>query len=773
MKSLAAVAVLALAAGLADARRDARQADVHPIEKVVNMLGGLKMKVEFESKKEALLYEKYQKWCQDSEKTLSKAIKGEEEAISMLQSEVSAKTEQEAILKQEIDGLRQTLTDLASADAKATGNREKAANLYKQVSQDSKSTITAFKSAIKELIAAKGSSASMLQVLGRDQVREALALAEAYTADEEQRGILLELRNATNYTNKPRPNLKASGDYSGHIHKYRYKSNSVIELLKGLQAKFEDDLLTATKEETNSINAFDLAKQARGGEVAAAGTAKSQKISTLSSVQQDLAQDKADLKNQQEDYAADAGTLKSTEQSCEVKTREWDERSKVRSQEMEAMDVAVEILGKASGVRTAAPASPTSPTGPVAAANPSPTDDANQATASFLSTEVRGSRRTPVFVHRHYETAADSSATPSWSEQSARQGSLSFLQTSEDPRQRAVQLLRKAAVTTHSRVLERLAQELSIAQGAAFDQVINMVQKMIYRLEDEQRDEDKHKMWCDQEIMKTNTSKSDKEDKIEELRLRIEKGKGKAQQLTMETKAAQDMLAQIAGFVAEATEIRQVGKQENAEALKDAQQAQDAIAQATSVLETFYKDTGMVAKESWEFVQAPVQLPSEPSTWAASYTGVADPKSQPAGIVAVLQRIGSEFAAMEADTRAQEQTDQQDFEEQMKESKIETARRTQEVEMKTQEKKRLAESLDELAKSRKHLLAELEAVNQYLKDLEPACVAGDSTYEDRKSSRSEEILALKMTAEILGDAFKEQEQNQTGGNGTNFLGWRL
>ena len=54
-------------------------------------------------------------------------------------------------------------------------------------------------------------------------------------------------------------------------------------------------------------------------------------------------------------------------------------------------------------------------------------------------------------------------------------------------------------------------------------------------------------------------------------------------------------------------------------------------------------------------------------------------------------------------------------------------------------------------KSLKHTSDELEAVEQYMKDLGPACIEGDSTYEDRKKARSAEIDALKEAQVILAD----------------------
>merc|ERR1719335_1069851 len=106
--------------------------------------------------------------------------------------------------------------------------------------------------------------------------------------------------------------------------------------------------------------------------------------------------------------------------------------------------------------------------------------------------------------------------------------------------------------------------------------------------------------------------------------------------------------------------------------------------------------------------------------------------------------------------------DQKAYEEDMKACTIEKARRTKESEMKTQEKKRLSDKIDAMEKSKKHTEQELEATEQYLKDLQPACVEGDSSYEDRKAARAKEIEALKQIQGILTDAFKEDASAAAG-----------
>ena len=101
----------------------------------------------------------------------------------------------------------------------------------------------------------------------------------------------------------------------------------------------------------------------------------------------------------------------------------------------------------------------------------------------------------------------------------------------------------------------------------------------------------------------------------------------------------------------------------------------------------FYKGSGSVPKESWELLQRGVTLPAEPPPGEASYHGVPDPKAQPAGILTVLKTISVDSATMEAGTRAQEETDQRAYQEDMKSSEIGKAGRAKESEMKLQEKK--------------------------------------------------------------------------------------
>jgi len=105
-----------------------------------------------------------------------------------------------------------------------------------------------------------------------------------------------------------------------------------------------------------------------------------------------------------------------------------------------------------------------------------------------------------------------------------------------------------------------------------------MIQKMIFRLMDEQKDEDNHKNWCDTELDKTNASKVDKTDKAALLTAKIEADTATVQLLTEDIGKNAEMIATIEAHMAESEEIRETGKKENAISLKDSQDAQTALA---------------------------------------------------------------------------------------------------------------------------------------------------------------------------------------------------
>merc|ERR1719482_1366937 len=127
----------------------------------------------------------------------------------------------------------------------------------------------------------------------------------------------------------------------------------------------------------------------------------------------------------------------------------------------------------------------------------------------------------------------------------------------------------------------------------------------------------------------------------------------------------------------------------------------------------------MIAKEPYEFVQTSkkdIDLPENPSTWDASYTGVADPNAEGSGVLAILGECGQNFASMEADAAAQEETDEKAFQSDMTAQSMDKAEKSKDADMKGARKTALMQKLESMNANKAHLTSEIEAVTTYLKD---------------------------------------------------------
>jgi len=496
---------------------------------------------------------------------------------------------------------------------------------------------------------------------------------------------------------------------------YNFKSGSIIETFKGMNGAFEEQKLDSDQAETAKQNSYNLAKDARDRAITAAEESKSEKESIKSDKEQTKASAETDLGSEQTAHEADTTTLQDTQKDCKAKSDEWDARSSTRSGEIEAMTMAVKILTKVSGVRN--PDSHEIPTKSLVQAASTVDED----TANF------NSRLAP-----------------------------SFLQL-KDPKAKAVIFLKQAAKRLKNRALQKLAAELGTYNGP-FDQIKQMINKMVFRLMAEQKDEDDQKNWCDLETDKSTESKEDKKDKMENYQDRISEAQTAINELSRKISDNSDKLKELTEYKKEETDMRKENHEEITATIKDAVDAQAAVTQAISVLKEFYKSSGMIAKEPWEFVQVgrgqAVNLPDSPSTWDSSYTGAADPNAGGEGVLAILDGCMDKFSEMEADAKVADNTDQKNFDTDMADTKTNMEEVKMDSEMKGSKKDALQEKLEGMATELKHTSSEFDAVKQYLKDLEPACGSGDSSFEDRKQARTDEVEALKKAQTILEEAFQ-------------------
>merc|ERR1719487_466384 len=160
--------------------------------------------------------------------------------------------------------------------------------------------------------------------------------------------------------------------------------------------------------------------------------------------------------------------------------------------------------------------------------------------------------------------------------------------------------------------------------------------------------------------------------------------KAKIQTLSGEISDNEAKAETLTSHMKEETDLRNENHEEILATIKDSQDAQGAVTQATAVLKDFYKNSGEIAKEPWEFLQTHA-LPAKPSTWDSSYSGVADPDSN-GGVLTLLDGVMQKFSSMEADAKAADETVQKNFDQDMSAKKIDLETTKQDTQMKTQKR---------------------------------------------------------------------------------------
>merc|ERR1719272_2734733 len=212
-----------------------------------------------------------------------------------------------------------------------------------------------------------------------------------------------------------------------------------------------------------------------------------------------------------------------------------------------------------------------------------------------------------------------------------------------------------------------------------------MIKDLIVKLMEEANEEAEHKGWCDTELSTNEQTRKEKTQAVETLHAEIDELEASIAKLTEEIAELTTAVAELDAAMAKATEIRQAEKEKNTETIKDAQDAQTAVAQALTVLKEFY----------------------------------------------------AKAAA------------QKEYDEFMTDSEVDKAQKTKDIEHKTAKKQDQEQALVSKREDLEGTQKELDAALAYFDKLKPSCVDAVVSYEDRVARRKEEIESLQEALRIL------------------------
>merc|ERR1719440_715201 len=239
------------------------------------------------------------------------------------------KTALEKRLTVEIEELNKEIADLEAEMAEAVEIRQKEKAIYEATAADLAKAISSLEKAIQILQEAKGTAggAALMQV--KKIIRKSVALADALGLSPRHTRALSSLLQEDAEV--------PESDYSFH-------SDDIISTLEDLLKEFTEKKAEVDAEEEKAVAAHNSFMEAKTAAKETAEESLSTKESEKQKAIEDIAAAQEALTNAQAKLTDDQTYLKDLTAKCELKAREWDQRSQMRADELSAISRALHIL---------------------------------------------------------------------------------------------------------------------------------------------------------------------------------------------------------------------------------------------------------------------------------------------------------------------------------------------------------------------------------------------------------------------------------------------
>lgn len=495
-------------------------------------------------------------------------------------------------------------------------------------------------------------------------------------------------------TAKEEPSLLAEGGSQAPKAKtYEFQSGGVISMLESLQDKFVDERNSLESEEQAKKHAYELLAQRLEAQSVQSDKEEQEKTQFKAKKMQTKASSTAELEETKAEKESDVKYSTDLKATCDKKASAFKVRQQTRKEELEAISKAQDII---SGGAVS---------GNAKKHLPSLLQQKAVSALAFLRSE-------------HTETGRGQRGQ----DQVAR-----FLQ------QKATQL--------DSRMLSALAVRVAADPLA---KVKTMIEQLVVKLNEQGKAEATKQAWCETELSTTKQTQDAKSDGVESLTAEMDQLKASIAKLGDETTTLATELSELEAAMTKAADLRTKEKEKNAVTIKEAKEAQEAVAQALQVLKEFYAKasdaTALVQTKERAQRAQPEVFGDEP------YTGMG---GESGGVIGMMEVIESDFARLEAETTSAEEASKKEYDEFMEDSKMDKASKEAAVKQKTSKKSSQAQELSAADGDLQNTQKELDAANAYYEKLRPDCVDTGKSYAERKAQREQEMKDLKEALEML------------------------
>mmetsp|Transcript_26438 Transcript_26438/g.75686 ORF Transcript_26438/g.75686 Transcript_26438/m.75686 type:complete len:760 (-) Transcript_26438:98-2377(-) len=688
------------------------------VGKAVELMETLQAKVLEEGEAEAKTYEKFACFCKDTTKEKLKAIqKGEDEKAS-LNADI-------AELSSKRDGLdrtiQETLDEISLQEMsmkQASQERAEALTLYQTNTADLQSAIDSLEGALKTLKASKTPSFAQVKTVS-NIVRTAVLLADTLGlgGGVDKKVIAFVQQEPSNGNEVP-------------MEDYDFHSNGILALLEKLQDDFRAEKVSTDKIEADSLAEFEMFTQAKTDSVKALNhkleetkQEKDETIADTESANQRLTVVEATLLDDKE-YTNKLSKM------CSDKAKTWDQRTNLRAAELSTLTQAIGIIKGAVAEKTSA----------------ATIRFAQQGMTLRLAKAVASDAPAMQAIEAEAEAAEDALAFVQVQQKALLATTRRHLAASkpDDSTQAVVNLLRTEGAHLKSTLLTSLASKIA---GDPFGKVKALIQELIERLLQESANESSQKGWCD----KSNSDAGQKRDyaaeEVRTLNSEMAKLEAKRDSLAASIEDLNKEIVELKEARAIAETERAEEKTENGKTIEEAQAGLDALNDAITLIDRFYKSSQKEAVDLSLAQQDPsADAPDAGFDNGEAYKGA---QSESGGILGMLEVMKSDFVRTVEQTQVEEMKAQQEHLEFMTASGKSLAEK-EEAEKETGEQHQ--DTVSTHGEATESLAAQTTILTTALTELiqlKPVCQDTGMSYSDRVAMREEEIAALNKAMCIL------------------------
>jgi hypothetical protein len=222
----------------------------------------------------------------------------------------------------------------------------------------------------------------------------------------------------------------------------------------------------------------------------------------------------------------------------------------------------------------------------------------------------------------------------------------------------AALFLRQQADSIHSELLATAA--LATGSGQALAPVVQQLNELVGRLDEQQHQEEEHKEWCEKELSETAKTKSHHESLVDQLKGKIEDSKGVIEDKKQSISDTADAIKTADEEYLELKDVRAKAKADFEAEHADYVDAIQALNQAIDLLGDFYRSGSAMIQSD----QTQVYVPDAADRDGAPSMGLTGSYEKKGGakVVAILRDTRLEFSAGKEHLEKQEAQQVADFE---------------------------------------------------------------------------------------------------------------